>query len=431
MHPTALSNADYFFKAYLKQDSAGARIVEIGSQDVNGSLRSVCPRGMEYIGVDFIAGKGVDIVLTDPYQLPFDDNSVDFCVSSSVFEHAEMFWVLFIEILRILKPNGLFYLNSPSNGQFHRFPVDCWRFYPDSGTALVNWAKRCNMNAALLESYISLQKCDRWNDFVAVFLKDAAHIDRYPNRIIDTNKYFYNGLVYGSSEFLQPQDDTEDYLKRQAAIAAGCPDVGGIDRIDIIQSDPPQVLITGWAASKNELSGIGIMLGDVAAMRVDATPIDSPTPAAGGCTQRHLFRFQAGIAIGDIPPSITQINVAGIRSDTLEFLIMSVPFQLPAILGNIDLKKIESGNLVIEGWAIGASEPPLIRALDMHGQEIARADTGLSRSDVATAWPAWPGAAASGFKLCIPGVVASAGDIQVLADNRRGHILDLSAKKSR
>lgn len=343
MHLTALSNADFFFKTYLKPDRAGVRVVEIGSQDVNGSLRSVCPSGMEYIGVDFIAGKGVDIVLADPYQLPFDDNTVDFCVSSSVFEHAEMFWVLFIEILRILKPDGLFYLNAPANGQFHRFPVDCWRFYPDSGTALVNWAKRCNVNAALLESYISLQQTDVWNDFVAVFLKDEAHIDRYPDRIIDTNKDFYNGLVHGSGEFLQPQEETEDYLKCQASIAAECPDVGGIDRIDMIQSDPPQVRIIGWAASKNELAGIWIMLGNAPAVRVAVVPTNSPAPAAGGCTQRHLFRFQAGIAIGDIPPSTTQINVVGIRSDRLEFLILSAPFQPPALLGNLDLKRIESG----------------------------------------------------------------------------------------
>lgn len=223
MHPTALTNADFFFKTYLNQDMAGSRVVEIGSQDVNGSLKSLCPNGMEYLGVDFVSGKGVDIVLTDPYKLPFEDNSVDFCLSSSVLEHSEMFWVLFIEILRILKPNGLFYLNAPSNGPFHRYPVDCWRFYPDSGAALVNWAKRCNLNSALLESYISFQKNDFWNDFIAVFIKDAAYIGSYPNRIINTNKNFYNGIVYGSSNFINPRNTTEDILKLQTIndIASG------------------------------------------------------------------------------------------------------------------------------------------------------------------------------------------------------------------
>lgn len=223
MHPSALANADFFFKTYLTPAMAGSRIVEIGSQDVNGSLRSICPNGMEYIGVDFASGKGIDIVLDDPYKLPFEDESVDFCLSSSVLEHSEMFWVLFIEILRVLKPTGLLYLNVPSNGPFHRYPVDCWRFYPDSGAALVNWAKRCNLNPALLESYMSFQKNDYWNDFVAVFIKDAGYSANYPNRIIATNKDFYNGIVQGSDKFINPKDFTEDLLRLQAiaAIASG------------------------------------------------------------------------------------------------------------------------------------------------------------------------------------------------------------------
>jgi SAM-dependent methyltransferase len=223
MHPSALANADFFFKTYLTPTMAGSRIVEIGSQDVNGSLRSICPDGMEYIGVDFTSGKGIDIVLDDPYKLPFEDESVDFCLSSSVLEHSEMFWVLFVEILRILKPTGLLYLNVPSNGPFHRYPVDCWRFYPDSGAALVNWAKRCDLNPALLESYMSFQKNDYWNDFVAVFIKDANYCNNYPNRIIATNRDFYNGIVQGSDKFINPKDSTEDLLRLQAiaAIATG------------------------------------------------------------------------------------------------------------------------------------------------------------------------------------------------------------------
>lgn len=245
------------------------------------------------------------------------------------------------------------------------------------------------------------------------------------------SKYFYNGLAHSSDEFVQPQEYTEDYIKCETFIASVCPDIGGIDRIDIIQSSPPQLQIIGWAASKSELAAIGILLGNTPAMRVAAIPINSPSPVVGSYAQGRLFRFQAGITIGDIPPSTTQINIVGIRPDTVEFLIMSASFQPPAVLGNLDLKKFESGDLVIEGWAISASGPPLIRALNKNGKEIALADTGISRPDVAKAWPAWPDAASSGFKLRIPSDIASNGEIRVLADNRRGEILDLSAKRLR
>ena len=203
MHPTALNNSQNFFDTYADafDSNTNVRIVEIGSQDVNGSLRSTAPSNFEYVGVDFVAGKGVDVILTDPYTLPFEDDSADIILSSSCFEHSEMFWLVFLEILRVLKPKGLLYLNVPSNGDFHRYPVDCWRFYPDSGRALVTWAKRNGINAALLESYTSLQAKDAYNDFVGVFLKDEDQVSAFPYRILDKKTDVYNGLIYGSNEF--------------------------------------------------------------------------------------------------------------------------------------------------------------------------------------------------------------------------------------
>jgi SAM-dependent methyltransferase len=127
-----------------------------------------------------------------------------------------MFWVLFLEVLRILKPSGLFYLNAPSNGSFHRFPVDCWRFYPDSGNALVKWARKSGFDPALLESYVSYQNRDVWNDFVGVFVKDAGSASLHPNRILHRFKAFYNGIVTGQDGILNFKDPPEDLLKLQA-----------------------------------------------------------------------------------------------------------------------------------------------------------------------------------------------------------------------
>lgn len=188
-------------------------VVEIGSQNVNGSLRDVCPKNVKYIGVDFVVGNGVDVVLTDPYSLPFYADSVDVVVSSSCFEHSEMFWLLFNEILRILKPNGLFYLNVPSNGHYHRYPVDCWRFYPDSGNALVTWGKRSGFNPALLEAYTSMQNQDVWNDYVAVFIKDAGHVHEFQDRMLSKVGGFYNGRLFGREELINPQGATQETMK--------------------------------------------------------------------------------------------------------------------------------------------------------------------------------------------------------------------------
>lgn len=192
MHTTAINTAQFFFTTYATSSS---RIVDIGAQDVNGSLKNVIPVGAEYIGVDFAAGKNVDVVLTNPYKYPLDDNYADIVVSSSCFEHSEMFWLSFIECMRILKPGGLFYLNVPSNGMFHRYPVDCWRFYPDSGKALVTWGKHSGYNCALLESFVTLQYYEFWSDFVAVIIKDEQYINNYPKRILHKLHHFLNGRI--------------------------------------------------------------------------------------------------------------------------------------------------------------------------------------------------------------------------------------------
>jgi len=205
MHPTALENCKRFFAAYADAFPTEHRvkIVEIGSQDVNGSIRPLAPPAFEYVGVDFVDGNGVDVVLTDPYTLPFVDQSIDIVLSSSCFEHSEMFWLLFSEIMRILKPKGLFYLNAPSNGIFHRHPVDCWRFYPDSGAALVSWAKRNGMNALLLESFISAPSDDGgFSDFVSVFLRDENHVNDFGRRILDGKTDFSNGRLHAVDGFL-------------------------------------------------------------------------------------------------------------------------------------------------------------------------------------------------------------------------------------
>jgi len=215
MHPTAMSNCQSFFETYANSFSSQpkVKIIEIGSQDVNGSLRSTAPSNFEYIGVDFVEGKGVDVILDDPYTLPFENESADIVLSSSCFEHSEMFWLVFLEIMRVLKPKGLFYLNVPSNGAFHRYPVDCWRFYPDSGTALTTWAKRNSINASLLESYTSAQVGDIWNDFVAVFVKDEKYIADFPKRILHTKSDINNGILYGSDGIVKLSEMSEDQKK--------------------------------------------------------------------------------------------------------------------------------------------------------------------------------------------------------------------------
>ena len=198
-----------FFSTYSKFfTDTTVSVVDIGAQDVNGSLRQVCPQSFKYIGVDFQKAKGVDIVLQDPYKLPFDDESIDIVVTSSCFEHSEMFWLSYLEILRVLKPTGILYLNAPSDGAVHKYPVDCWRFYPDSGRALVSWSRRNGFDSILLECYTQIG--GGWQDYVAIFLKDGKYRNKYTDHILNYKKDFENGMIFGQDAIINPASTTQN-----------------------------------------------------------------------------------------------------------------------------------------------------------------------------------------------------------------------------
>jgi SAM-dependent methyltransferase len=183
VHDTAYEHGRLFFALYGNQ--ALRTVVELGSQDVNGSLRDHCPPASHYIGLDVMAAKGVDVVIDPDAALPLASATADAVVTSSAFEHDVCFWNTFLELVRILRPGGLLYLNAPSNGEFHRYPLDCWRFYPDAGAALVQWAARNGLQIELIESFIGLPQRERWADFVAVFRKSGGAPLARTGRIAD------------------------------------------------------------------------------------------------------------------------------------------------------------------------------------------------------------------------------------------------------
>ena len=109
----------------------------------------------------------VDLLMDDPHKFPLEDDAVDVVVSTSCLEHDTLFWLTFDEMVRVVKPGGLLYINVPSNGPYHGFPDDCWRFQADAYKALAQW----NKNVHLVENYIDtdVQSHGGWADNVGIF----------------------------------------------------------------------------------------------------------------------------------------------------------------------------------------------------------------------------------------------------------------------
>ncbi len=193
-----------------------ARILEIGAQNVNGTLRDHAPRNAEYIGLDFEAGNGVDRVITGLEDWGVPDAHFDLVMASSVFEHDKAFWNTFLAMCRKARPGGHIYVSAPSNGTVHRYPSDHWRFYPDSGLALEDWAKSNGLDVTLIESFIAERETDGWNDFCAIFragLWDAELTTTF----VHTEVPCTNAINWRSSLIVNPVDQPEDVRLLQAS----------------------------------------------------------------------------------------------------------------------------------------------------------------------------------------------------------------------
>lgn len=144
MHQSSYEKMRDFVDRYLAdRRNEHLDIVDLGSQDVNGSYRPLFEYpGWHYRGLDLAPGRNVDIVLERPYRWPtVASSSIDVCISGQALEHVPFFWLTALEVARVLKPGGLCCLIAPSGGYEHRYPVDCWRFYPDGMVALAHFAR--------------------------------------------------------------------------------------------------------------------------------------------------------------------------------------------------------------------------------------------------------------------------------------------------
>ena len=194
MHESSRYSYKMFLDVYLQRSvNSSYEALEVGSRDVNGSILRDERTDVTWRSVDIEAGPGVTNVITDPYMYPFADESFDAVISTSVFEHMEFFWLAFLEMARVCKQNGYIYINVPSNGPIHRFPIDAWRFYPDAGSVLSNWAIKNGFKIALIESLmLNRSNESAWVDSVYVFKKGGS------NKLDDTDtlKNHFGDLVY-------------------------------------------------------------------------------------------------------------------------------------------------------------------------------------------------------------------------------------------
>lgn len=191
MHTSSLEHIERLVGKYLPA-AGGLNVLDIGSMDVNGTYKRFFPSPRcQYLGLDMVAGPNVDIVLDNSYRLPLASFSQDVVVCGQVFEHVQFFWLTWLEMIRVLRPGGYIFLVAPSRGPEHRYPQDCWRFYPDGFEALALYGGLELMEVST--DWLPHRSDDSapWGDTVGVFRqRQLSYLQRLRMRVMQQIRYW-------------------------------------------------------------------------------------------------------------------------------------------------------------------------------------------------------------------------------------------------
>ncbi len=106
-------------------------MLEVGSSDVNGGVRSLLEswRPSEYVGIDIAPGPGVDIVCpAEQLRERFGPDRFDIVVSTEMLEHGRDWRAVISNMKAVLAPGGLLVITTRSLGVAdHAYPHDSGR----------------------------------------------------------------------------------------------------------------------------------------------------------------------------------------------------------------------------------------------------------------------------------------------------------------
>jgi SAM-dependent methyltransferase len=123
-----------------RTDVAGRSVLEVGSLDVNGSVRPEIEslKPAMYLGVDIVSGARVDEICDVRHLVDhYGNESFDVVVSTELLEHVRDWKGAINNMKRVLRPGGILVVTTRSLGfPLHGYPWDYWRYEPDDLAAI-------------------------------------------------------------------------------------------------------------------------------------------------------------------------------------------------------------------------------------------------------------------------------------------------------
>ncbi len=159
-------------ECFVQSGTNGLKILEIGSYDVNGSIRKYFPDSV-YTGVDLCAGPGVDLVGFG-HEVGLPDENLDIAISCECFEH-DPNWVRTLNnMYRMTKPGGVIAFTCATTGRLeHGTRRTASEFSP--GTQFVGLDYYRNLDRADFEAELNLE--EMFSDYI--FFTMSTSFDLY------------------------------------------------------------------------------------------------------------------------------------------------------------------------------------------------------------------------------------------------------------
>ncbi len=148
---------------------ASGTLLEVGSRARSAVVRrDFAPAGWDYVGLDVMAGRNVDVV-GDAHELSrvFPSRRFDAVMSLSVLEHLLMPWKFVVELNRVLNIGAVGLFTTHQCWPMHDQPWDFWRFSDRAWDSLLNRLTGFEIiEAAMGEpAFVVAQRCHNVTNF--------------------------------------------------------------------------------------------------------------------------------------------------------------------------------------------------------------------------------------------------------------------------
>lgn len=229
MHGSVLGFFSY--GALQAMEVAGKDVLEVGSLNVNGTIRPMVearhPR--QYLGVDVVSGPGVDAVVdVENLTSTFGEESFDVVISTEMMEHTADWQAAIINMVEVLRPGGVLLITTRSPGFAYHHPPDRWRYTQQAFSEIIHGV---GLDPAVIMDdpeypgvFVKAYKPEAWIQLDKYWLDDVQGV----TPVLEPLKLLglpYNPDGCGYYRFWQPWGE----LARSSGHLALCPPVGHHD----------------------------------------------------------------------------------------------------------------------------------------------------------------------------------------------------------